>query len=239
MKLSNEFTVPAPVDQAFAVLLDVERVVPCLPGAALDGGDGETFTGTMKLKLGPIISQYKGTVRITESDADQHRAVLRAEAQDAGGAGTAAATITTVMHPLADGTRVAVETDLRVSGQAAQFGRGVMQDVSGKLMRQFADCLAEEMGGVGPALAEESAIAAVATTVLGYRETRVGRLPIGPAADAALAAAAGPAVRPRRSAEVLDLGAASRGAVLKRVLPASAVALAAITAVVVWRKRSS
>ena len=112
-------------------------MAPCLPGAALDGGDGETFTGTMKLKLGPITSQYKGTVRITESDVTQHRAVPRAEAQDARSSGSAAATITTVMRPVADGTHVSVETDLRVSGPAAQFGRGVMQDVSGKLMRRI------------------------------------------------------------------------------------------------------
>ena len=241
MKLSNEFTVPAPVEQAFAVLLDVERVAPCLPGAALDGGDGDTFTGTMKLKLGPIVSQYKGSVRITEADASQHRAVLRAEAQDARSSGTAAATITTVMRPVGEGTRVSVETDLRVSGPAAQFGRGVMQDVSGKLMRQFADCLAAEMGGAGAVMEGARAADAAATAVLGYQRTRVGRLPIGPAADAALAAATtnGTArVRERRAAEVLDLGAASRGAVLKRVVPAGAAALAAIAAIIVWRKHS-
>ena len=244
---------PADVEQAYAVLLDVERVAPCLPGASLDGGDGETFNGSMTLKLGPITSQYKGTVRITESDETAHRAVLRAEAQDARSSGTAAATITTVMRPVADGTRVSVETDLRVSGPAAQFGRGVMQDVSGKLMRQFADCLAEEMGAdgvaAGPAVDDVQSDRTsgrgsdgLGTSVLEYQDTRVGRLPVGPAADAALAAAAtngASPMRERRSAEVLDLGAASRGAVLKRVVPASAVALVAITAIVVWRKSHS
>ena len=145
MKLQNEFTVPATVDQAFAVLLDVERVAPCLPGAVLDGGDGETYTGAMTIKLGPVKSRYQGTVRIEQADESAHRAVMRAEATDGKGQGTAAATITTVMRGVPEGTRVEVETDLRVSGPAAQFGRGVMQDVSGKLMRQFADCLAEEM----------------------------------------------------------------------------------------------
>ena len=153
MKLTNEFTVPAPADEAFAVLLDVERVAPCLPGAALSGGDGETFDGAMTIKLGPVTSRFEGTVRIVEADRAAHRAVLRAEARDARGTGTAAATITTSLRAAGGGTRVQVETDLQVSGPVAQFGRGVMQDVSGKLMRQFADCLAEEMQSAGDASA--------------------------------------------------------------------------------------
>jgi carbon monoxide dehydrogenase subunit G len=262
MKLQNEFTVPAPVDRAYAVLLDVERVAPCLPGAVLDGRDGAVFNGTMKIKLGPVTSRYRGTVEIEQADEQAHRAVLRAQAKDASGQGTAAATITTVMRAVADGTRVAVETDLRISGPAAQFGRGVMQDVSGKLMRQFADCLAEEMraggdahGSAGPATDDvqadgtpgrvADAVPASGPAVLEYQETAVGRLPVGPAADAALAAAATsavPAARPpreRRSADVLDLGAASRGAVLKRLVPVLAAALAAAIAIVVWRRSSS
>jgi carbon monoxide dehydrogenase subunit G len=263
MKLQNEFTVPARVDQAFAVLLDVERVAPCLPGAVLDGGDGETFTGAMTIKLGPVKSRYQGTVRIEQADESAHRAVMRAEATAARGQGTAAATITTVMRGVPQGTRVEVETDLRVSGPAAQFGRGVMQDVSGKLMRQFADCLAEEMqadgdpaGAPGPAVDDVQIdgpprrlgdrIASTQSAVLEYEETAVGRLPVGPAADAALAAAAATPVpaaprptRARRSAEVLDLGAASRGAVLKRLVPAVAAALAAVLAIVVWRSKNS
>ena len=149
MKLANAFTVPAAADDAFAVLLDVERVAPCLPGAALAGGDGETFDGAMTIKLGPVTSRFEGTVRIVEADRGARRAVLRAEARDARGSGTAAATITTSLRPEGAGTRVDVETDLQVSGPVAQFGRGVMQDVSGKLMRQFADCLAAEMGAAG------------------------------------------------------------------------------------------
>jgi carbon monoxide dehydrogenase subunit G len=263
MKLQNEFTVPATVDQAFAVLLDVERVAPCLPGAVLDGGDGETFTGAMTIKVGPVKSRYQGSVRIERADESAHRAVMRAEARDARGQGTAAATITTVMRDVPEGTRVEVETDLRVSGPAARFGRGVMQDVSGKLMRRFADCLADEMrtGGdpvaaAGPAVDDvgpdgtarrpRDGSAPTQTAVLEYHETAVGRLPVGPAADAALAAAATasqPAAprsaRVRRSAEVLDLGAASRGAVLKRLVPAAAAALAAVIAIVVWRSKNS
>jgi uncharacterized protein len=243
MRLENAFTVPAPVEQAWSVLLDVERVAPCLPGAALDQGDGNEFTGSMTIKLGPVTSRYAGSVRIEQADEGARRAVLRASARDARGDGTAAATITTQLEPDGDGTRVLVVTDMQVSGPAAQFGRGVMQDVSGKLMRQFEDCLAEEIGagsaraaagaGAGPAAAQ---VAPAAAPSIAYEETRVGRLPLGPAGDAAIAAAA-PAARERRSAEVLDLGAASRGALAKRAVPVVLALGAAAIAVRLARRR--
>jgi carbon monoxide dehydrogenase subunit G len=235
MRLENAFTVPAPVEQAWSVLLDVERVAPCLPGAALDGGDGTAFTGTMTIKLGPVTSRYGGTVRIAQADATARRAVLQAQARDARGDGTAAATITTQLEPDGDGTRVQVVTDMQVSGPAAQFGRGVMQDVSGKLMRQFADCLAEEIGA-GPARAAGAARTAPAATPAGWEETRVGRLPLGPAGDAAIAAAAR-RDGSRRSPDVLDLGAASRGALVKRILPLAALAAAAAALAIRLRRR--
>jgi uncharacterized protein len=255
MKLKNEFTVPAPVEQAYAVLLDVERVAPCLPGAALDGGDGETFTGSMTLKLGPVKSRFQGAVRIESADDRAFRVVMRAEAKDAGGQGTAAATITTQMHEVLGATRVTVETDLLVSGPVAQFGRGVMQDVSGKLMRQFAEALAEEMQAdtsathTNAAATRQRGSGPLNNThgegvghVIAYEETAVGRLPVGPAADAAIAAASPqspPLVRERRSADVLDLGAASRDAVLKRLAPAALAAAIALLTILRWRKRRS
>src|ERR1700760_3504715 len=147
MKLENEFTVPASVDQAWAVLLDVPRVAPCLPGAAIEEGESEdgTYNGTMTIKIGPITARYKGTVSIQEADETEHRVAMRAQAKDARGQGTAAATITSTMTETGEGTRITVVTDMRVTGPAAQFGRGVMQDVSAKMMRQFAECLAEQM----------------------------------------------------------------------------------------------
>jgi carbon monoxide dehydrogenase subunit G len=145
MRLTNEFTVPAPPDRVWAVLLDVGRVAPCLPGASLESSDGDEHTGTMTVKLGPVTSRYAGTVRIEEADQAARRAVMRAEASDARRKGAASATITSVMEPVEGGTRVLVETDLVVTGPVAQFGQGVMQDVSATLMRQFAERLAQEM----------------------------------------------------------------------------------------------
>src|SRR3954469_23663044 len=147
MKLENEFTVPASIDQAWDVLLDVPRVAPCLPGATVEDGHGEEgeYKGQMKIKIGPITASYKGTVKIEETDEAAHRVAMKAQAKDARGQGTAAATITSTMEEVADGTKVHVVTDMRVTGPAASFGRGVMQDVSAKLMTRFADCLAQQM----------------------------------------------------------------------------------------------
>src|SRR4051812_17797196 len=158
MKLENEFTVPASIDEAWAFLLDVPRVAPCLPGASVEEGGGEDgeYQGAMKLKIGPITASYKGTVKIQEADEAAHTVAMRAQAKDARGQGTAAATITSRMEETADGTRVHVTTDMRVTGPAAQFGRGVMQDVSAKLMKRFPDCLAEQLSGGGAKQADAS-----------------------------------------------------------------------------------
>src|SRR3712207_3133992 len=158
MQLENEFTVPATIDQAWAVLLDVPRVAPCLPGATVEEGGGENgeFKGQMKIKIGPITASYKGTVKIQETDEAAHRVAMRAMAKDARGQGTAAATITSTMEEVAEGTKVTVVTDMRVTGPAAQFGRGVMQDVSAKLMGRFAGCLAEQMGSDSATATDEA-----------------------------------------------------------------------------------
>jgi carbon monoxide dehydrogenase subunit G len=235
MKLENEFTVPAPVERAWETLLDLDRVAPCLPGAAIEGSEGDEHSGTMTVKIGPITARYKGTVKIEEADEQARRAVMRAQARDSRGQGTAAATITSTMEEVEGGTRVHVETDMRVTGPAAQFGRGVMQDVSAKLMGRFADCLAEEMTGspaAAPAAPTEPVAAPDARTV-GPRSPAAAPPP-GPAGDSAEAAAAAPAPPPRRSEEVLDLGEASREALLKRLGP---VALGLVGLVLIVRLR--
>src|SRR3954471_11779022 len=142
MQLEHSFTVPVGIDDAWAVLLDIERVAPCMPGAAIDTVDGDDFTGTVKVKLGPIGLTYKGKASFVEKDEAAHRTVLRAQGRDSRGNGTAAATVTAVL--LSEGaasTKVAVTTELDITGKPAQFGRGVMTDVGNKLIGQFADCL--------------------------------------------------------------------------------------------------
>jgi carbon monoxide dehydrogenase subunit G len=139
MKLSNEFTVAAPLARTWETLLDVERVAGCLPGASIEpvGEDG-MYRGSMRVKVGPVTMAYSGTVRLADVDADQHVASFDARAKETKGAGTAAAIIRNRLEPAGDGTHVVVETDLNVTGRAAQFGRGLMEDVASKMLADFA-----------------------------------------------------------------------------------------------------
>ncbi|MDP8948211.1 MAG: SRPBCC family protein [Actinomycetota bacterium] len=164
MKIDNEFTVGVPIRQAWDVMLNLERIAPCLPGAAIqeDKGDGE-YEGTMKVKIGPITANYKGTVKFEETDEVNHRAVLNATGRDARGQGTASATIVSSLQEEGDSTRVKVETDMKLTGRAAQFGRGIAQDVASKMINQFADCLEREISG-GPQEGAAAASAAPAET---------------------------------------------------------------------------
>jgi uncharacterized protein len=145
MELTNEFRVPAPVDEAWEVLTDVERIAPCMPGATLDEVEGEEYRGSVKVKVGPMTAQYKGVARFVEQDDGAHRAVLKAEGREMRGQGNANATVTAQMAPDGDGTAVSVITDLTVTGRVAQFGRGVMADVASKLLVEFADCLERKL----------------------------------------------------------------------------------------------
>lgn len=144
MELKNEFRVPVPVDEAWRVLTDIERIAPCMPGAQLDDVTGEDYHGVVKVKVGPMTANYKGAVRFVERDDTVHQAVLQADGRETRGQGNANARITAHLTPSPDdagSTIVSVTTDLTVSGRVAQFGRGVLADVSSKLMSQFATCL--------------------------------------------------------------------------------------------------
>jgi carbon monoxide dehydrogenase subunit G len=137
MELSNEFEVAMPVDDAWAVLTDIEKIAPCMPGAELREVEGEEFRGVVKVKVGPITASYKGVARFEELDVKAHKAVLKAEGRETRGQGNATALITATLSPSAKGTKVEVATDLAITGKVAQFGRGVLADVSGKLLDQF------------------------------------------------------------------------------------------------------
>ncbi len=176
MQLENKFTVPVPIDEAWHVLTDIERIAPCMPGAALDSVSGDDFTGRVKVKLGPINLTYQGHASFVEKDAENHRAVIDARGKDQRGNGTAAATITANLKAEGDTTVVDVLTDLAITGRPAQFGRGVMTDVGNKLLGQFADKLAAQLSAgeaapEAPAAAEAPApAAAAAATVTGAAE---------------------------------------------------------------------
>jgi carbon monoxide dehydrogenase subunit G len=232
MKLENEFTVNVPVEDAWNVLLDLERVTPCLPGAALtEQSDDDEYKGEMKIRLGPVTQEYNGTVRIEEADESEHQAVLKADGKDARGQGAATATITSTLHDEGDGsTKVRVETDMQITGRAAQFGRGVQQDVAERLLSRFAECLENEIVG---GRTEEEAEAA-ATSEAGPSEN-------GAAAEGESEEEEQPRrriIQQDREVEPLDLGEASREAVLKRIKQSAPVAAGVVTLVIViWLVR--
>jgi carbon monoxide dehydrogenase subunit G len=147
MDLTHRFTVPAPIDEAWAAFNDLERIAPCFPGASLTSYDGEAFEGLVKVKLGPISLQYTGSGRFVERDETARRAIIEAKGRDKRGNGTAAANVTAELASAGDdATDVMVVTNLSITGKPAQFGRGVMQDVSDKLLAQFASCLESKLG---------------------------------------------------------------------------------------------
>ena len=143
MELNNDFEVSAPIEKVWEVINDVELIAPCLPGAQLEEVENDEYKGFVKVKVGPITAQYKGVAKFVEKDESNHRVVIRGEGRDTRGAGNASADITASLESTADGTRVNVVTDLKITGKVAQFGRGVMADISKKLMGQFADNLSE------------------------------------------------------------------------------------------------
>src|SRR5690349_22967353 len=141
MKIANEFTVSAPIEDAWNVLTDLEQVIPLMPGAQMTGRDGDDVLGKVKVKVGPVTSEFSGKVHFVEQDREQHRAVIDGKGKEARGTGNAAATVTAQLHDAGDRTRVTVDTDLKVVGKLAQFGSGMLQQVSEKLLGQFVEAL--------------------------------------------------------------------------------------------------
>src|ERR1700722_3813867 len=167
MELEHSFTVPVPVDQAWDVLLDVEQVAPCMPGATLDSVDGDEIKGRIKVKVGPISITYAGTARFTERNREAGVVTLEASGKETRGAGTAAATVRSELHGEGGETEVTVHTSLNVTGRPAQFGRGVMADVSAKLIGIFATNLAD-MLAAGNGSAPEPAVPEPAAEATGH-----------------------------------------------------------------------
>ena len=162
MELVNEFRVPVPATTAWTVLTDVQRVAPCIPGAQLLSVDGDDFTGAVKVKVGPITVSYQGEATFTEKDESAQRVVIRANGKETRGSGNAAALVTAQLKDEGDVTGVVITTDLTISGKAAQFGRGVLADVAGNLIAQFARRLEADLQG---GAAEQTTTAATAEQV--------------------------------------------------------------------------
>jgi carbon monoxide dehydrogenase subunit G len=209
MKIDNEFTVSVPIDKAWEVLTDLEGIAPCLPGAQLTGREGDDYLGKVKIKVGPVTTEYAGTATFSSKDDTAYRAVIDAKGRDSRGAGNAAAVITAQLRADGEQTIVTVDTDLKISGKIAQLGSGMIQEVSKKLLGQFVDCLEAKLAA-GPASATP---------------------------DEALPVAGPPAkVGPTQQApepETLDLLGLAGGAVARRLIPV-AVGIVVVVAVIIY-----
>ncbi len=219
MELSNQFRVESPIEKVWEVLTDVERIAPCMPGARLQEVEGDEFRGLVKVKVGPITAEYRGDATFLERDVTAYRAVLKAEGRETRGQGQASATITAALEPDGSGTAVTVTTQLAITGKVAQFGRGVLADVSGKLLGEFVKSL-------------ESTVLAADASVLGVDEASEPAARSGPAPGTAgptattdgrvknTSSTAGAA--PDGDAVAIDLFQVAGPALLKRLLPAVA-----------------
>ncbi|MGN6611639.1 MAG: SRPBCC family protein [Angustibacter sp.] len=237
MDLQHTFTVPIGIDEAWSAFTDIERIAPCLPGATITSVEGEEFHGTAKVKLGPIALQYAGKGVWVSRDDATYQAVIEAQGKDKRGNGTAGATIRAHLEPEGEGTRVVVDTELKITGRPAQFGRGVIQDVGTKLLDQFAACLVTRLGEAGPVEAEavtapEAAAEAGPTTEA--EPTTAELTAAATASEAPVAAAPVPlpaAPVPPPSAEI-NLGGVVGPVLLKRYGPW--VAALVVVGIIVW-----
>lgn len=209
MDLNHQFEVPVPVEEAWKILTDVERIAPCLPGAELQEVEGDTYRGVVKVKVGPIQAQFKGQASFIERDDAGHKAVLKGEGRDTGGKGNAAAVITAQLSALSPtNTECKVHTDLSITGKVAQFGRGAMADISEKILAQFVVNLNELIAAqpASSAIVNDTTETPSASTTDGVRKID------------------GPEAKP------IDLLDAAGAPILKRALPVVAV----VAAVVIW-----
>jgi uncharacterized protein len=264
MEMDHSFTVPVPPDQAWDVLLDVQRIAPCMPGATVDEVDGDVVNGRIKVKVGPVSLTYKGTAKFTERDPEAHVVVLEASGKETRGAGTASANVRAAMAPDASGsgTEVTMHTTMNVTGRPAQFGRGVMVEVGGKLVEQFAANLAKLItedvpagsGGTGDPSGSAQGTASAPPGTSGGSGVNVDSAsasavvadpPAGDgSANATSAPAAGPGTLSAVSASApepdnsLNLVKLVGPVLLKRLVPvAAAAAVLAVLSGLVWRRR--
>jgi carbon monoxide dehydrogenase subunit G len=231
MELVNDFTVSVPIEEAWTTLTDVERIAPCLPGAQLQEIEGDVYRGVVKVKVGPILAQFKGQATFVEKDDANHKAVLKAEGRDTGGKGNASALITAQLEPVGEGsTKTTVTTDLTITGKVAQFGRGALADVSTKLLGQFVEQLEQQVLTPGATAEATAPVTGAATS---------GPVASAPPAETSATDAPASEVRTISHAEnaPVDLVDVAGGAVLKRLAPIGILAVIVVLIVVLRRRR--
>jgi uncharacterized protein len=230
-QIVNEFTVNRPIDEAWPIICDVERIAPCLPGAQLEEIEGDIYRGTVKVKLGAVATQFKGEAHFVERDDTNHHAKLKAKGRDTGGRGNAEADILAEAEALSPtSTRCVVTADLHITGKVAQFGRGIMGDVSKKLMDQFAsnlNTMLDEQGDPAPASAASEAAAEPAAAASTEANAAASTASAAAGTTGTTGAATGPTVRKVHgpAAEPVDLAGMAGPAVLKRLAPAAAIVM--------------
>jgi carbon monoxide dehydrogenase subunit G len=236
MELTHRFTVPASIEQAWAAFQDIESVAGCFPGAQVTSVEGDSFTGACKVKLGPIALLYNGSGTFVEKDAAAHRFVVDARGKDKRGNGTAGAKVTASLVDSDGATDVTVVTDLAITGKPAQFGRGVMQDVSDKLLQQFVACLETKVGEpttTPTSVAEPEVAASVEPTSVAEPEVSAAVEPAPPAVESVPPP---PSAEPAPTApqnDALDLGATVLP-VLAKAYWRQALAALVVIVVVIW-----
>ncbi len=237
MELVQEFVVPRPIDAAWAVLTDVERIAPCMPGAQLTEVDGETYRGLVKVRVGPVVANFAGQAVFRERDEKAHRVVLEARGKEARGQGLASALITAELTDEGEQTRVNVVTELVISGKLAQFGRGAMAEISGKLLGQFVDCLESTvLAEQAPAPSTPASMTSAPAAETPAAETPAAETPAAAAPDTGAAAEDDVTPTGRRidspEAEPVDLLRTAGAPILKRLIPTLIVVAAIVVALV-------
>jgi carbon monoxide dehydrogenase subunit G len=248
MKLANEFTVHVPIEQAWKVLTDLEGIAPCLPGAQLTGVDGDVYKGKVKVKVGPVISEFAGTAQFAEKDDAAYRGVIDAKGRDARSAGNAAALITAQLRADGDSTVVNVDTDLKISGKLAQFGSGMIKEVSQKLLGQFVTSLEAKIAADNGApaarpdapTATPDAPTAAPDAPLNGTVSAPGTPLLPPSNAGPVAAVEEPEPVRKNGFEApepapLDLMALAGGSIRKRLIPVAIGVVVIVAAIVIWR----
>lgn len=248
MQLDNSFVVPVPVEQAWELLTDIPLIAPCMPGATLLSVDGDRYEGKVKVKVGPIVAEYSGTASFLERDEHLHKASLRADGRETRGQGSANATITAILTEVENGTKVDLTTDLAITGRVAQFGRGVLSEVTARLLDQFATCLETKLIGSpstestdGPSSTDSETISSTPS---------IGGTGGAEATEIRDDSVSQPTPRPsktngygnvsylKQEAEPVDILAIAGPSLRKRLVPAAVAIGGIIAALVAWRRLS-